>query len=104
MEPKKPYRLRDAPAPAPQYPGDDPVVREQHERAMCQRMALSGPLGHGPYALEYGASIGAQSPEAAARELERQMEVRACAGGLPDSSPEAPPKYRDAPAEKPYKL
>lgn len=65
------------------YP-PDPIAYDHQEAARIQRQSLSGPLGQGPYALEYGA-LDAQSSEAKERDLERQAKARAVNGGLPDS-------------------
>ena len=98
MEPKKPYAIHGE-SPAPEYEGDDPIAREVRERELLMRDALSGPLGHGPYALEM--EIGPRNEASYQRELERQAQVRAAMGGVPDPTCEA----TDAPEPRlPYAL
>lgn len=80
MEPKKPFYTLD----------EDVNTAEVAECLYYKRSALSGPLGQ-----RFGANVGARSEEEYRMEIERQQKVRAANGGLPDSSPEMPPEYRD---------
>lgn len=86
MDPKKPFYL-------------DNEGPDWDERAKCvslNKAGLSGPLG-----APYMHPIGPQSQADYDRHVQQQDEIRAQRGGLPDSSPEMPPK---AVSSKPFKL
>lgn len=61
---------------------------QQWERERDSRAFLSGYNANGPY----GNCCGPESPQRAAARLEEDAEYRLQRGGLPDSSPEDPPR------------
>lgn len=102
MEPKKPFIIHgEEPQKRDEF-DMDPVAREAMECEQLKREALSGPLGQGPFGLEFG-RIGPRSEAAYEEQMERDEKLRAACGGLPDSSPEDPPRYRDGEG-KPFDL
>ena len=95
-KPKSPFYL-DGEAVQPRDELDiDPMRREVYEAERLSKANLSGPLG-----APYMHPDGPQSEERYAEHLEQQEKIRACKGGLPDSSLEMPPK---AVGSKPFKF